>query len=226
MDTYELFRIQVEFKPGMGNPCRKFFGNWDATGFGNLDKSKLEALLAYCLHHQGLLPGKGPRISLAESHALNKDPSELDKLIANGYKIFHDEPINPDFLIGTVVRCLVSSQDRLLNGSLEFHCASELDKRYITEFFERCGINPERGRSSKILLVDLSMIDSSIINTADVLSKLCRNLGVNFTNPQSAKTTKDGVWMVSSLQYIKTELMKCGLSVVAKELFTALLHSS
>ena len=206
--------------------ARKFFGHWDAAGFGNLDKSKLEALLAYCLHHQGLLPGKGPRISLAESHALNKDPSELDKLIANGYKIFHDEPINPDLLIGTVVRCLVSSQDRLLNGSLEFHCASELDKRYITEFFERCGINPERGRNSKILLVDLSTIDNSIINTADVLSKFCRNLGINFTNPQSAKTTKDGVWMVSSLQTIRTELIRCGVSVVAKELFTALLHSS
>jgi len=204
--------------------AKKFFGHWDDAGFGNLDKSKLEALLAYCLHSQGILPAKGPRISLADSYALNKDPSELDKLIANGYKIFHKESINADQLIGTVMRCLISNQDRLLNGSLEFHCASELDKRYINEFFERCGINPERGRNSKILLVELSTIDSSIINAADVLSRICRNLGIKLSDPQDIKTEKGGAWMVSSMQTIRTELLKCGISVVTKELLTGLLH--
>ena len=206
--------------------AKKFFGHWDEAGFGNLDKTKLEALFAYCLHCQSILPANGTRITLAESHALNKDPSELDKLIANGYKIFHKEPINTDLIIGTVTRCLISSPDRLINGSLEFHCASELDKRYIIEFFERCGINPERGRNSKILLVDLSTIDSSIINAADVLSRFCGKLGIKFSIPQDVKTEKDGTWLVSSLQTIRTELVKCGISVVAKELFTGLLHSS
>lgn len=204
--------------------AKKFFGHWDDAGFGNLDKSKLEALFAYCLHHQGILPVQGSRISLAESHALNKDPSELDRLIANGYKIFHKEPIKADLIIDTVTRCLVSSQDRVLNGSLEFHCASELDKRYIVEFFERCGINPERGRNSKILFVDLSTIDGNVVNVVDVLSRFCGKLGIKFSMPQDSNADKNGTWLVASLQTFKTELVKCGISVVVKELLTGLLH--
>jgi len=151
-------------------------------------------------------------------------PSELDKLIANGDKAFHDDPINSDLLTGAVVRCLVSSHDHLSNGILEFHCVSQLDKRYLSEFFERCGINPEMGGNSKILLVHLSTINTSLISTADVLSNLCLNLGIRFAISQSGNTAEEGAWMVSGLQAIRTELVKCGVSLVAKELLAALSH--
>ena len=51
---------------------RNFFGHWEEVGFGNLDKAKLEDLLAYCLHIQGVIPADGFRITLVEAHALNK----------------------------------------------------------------------------------------------------------------------------------------------------------
>ena len=43
---------------------------------------KLDSLFAYCLHHSGILAASRSRMTLAESHALNKEPSGLDKLIA------------------------------------------------------------------------------------------------------------------------------------------------
>ena len=202
---------------------RNFFAHWEEAGFGNLDKTKLEALLAYCLHIQGVIPADGFRITLAEAHALNKEPADLDKLIAKGYTLFHKEPINTDLLIDTTLRCLISTQDRIVNGSLEFHCASELDKRYVMEFFERCGINPEQGRNSRILIVELSGIDSNRINASAVFNGLCAQLGV--INPKKAddSTDKGGRWFISCLQLSGPELFKSGVSVVARELFTRLL---
>ena len=49
---------------------RNFFGHWEEVGFGNLDKIKLEALFAYCVHIQGEIPADGLRITLAEAHTL------------------------------------------------------------------------------------------------------------------------------------------------------------
>jgi len=39
--------------------ARSFFGHWEDVGLGNLDKTKLEALLACCLHIQGVIPADG-----------------------------------------------------------------------------------------------------------------------------------------------------------------------
>ncbi len=79
--------------------ARSFFGRWEDVGLGNLDKTKLEALLAYCLHIQGVIPADGLRISLAEAHAPNKEPADLDKLIAKGYTLLHKDPISPIYLL-------------------------------------------------------------------------------------------------------------------------------
>lgn len=204
--------------------ARSFFGHWEDVGLGNLDKSKLEALLAYCLHIQGDIPADGLRITLAEAHAFNKEPADLDKLIAKGYTLFHKDPISTDLLIDTTLRCLVSTQDRLVKGSLEFHCASELDRRYVMEFFERCGINPEQGRNSKILIVELSGIDSKRINASAVFDGLCSQLGVN--NPQKVddSSEKGGKWLMRCFQLSGPELFKSGVSVVARVLLTRLLQ--
>jgi hypothetical protein len=42
--------------------AKNFFGHWEDTGFGNLDKSKLEALLIYCLHVQEVVPANGIKV--------------------------------------------------------------------------------------------------------------------------------------------------------------------
>ena len=89
----------------MGNPFKKFFGHWEKVGFGNLDKIKLEALLAYCLHIHGVIPADSLSITLTEAHALNKEPVDLDKLIAKGYTLFHKDLISTDLLIETTLRC-------------------------------------------------------------------------------------------------------------------------
>ena len=86
-------------------------GHWEEVGFGNLDKSKLEALLSYCLHIQGVIPSDGSRITLAEAHALNKELADLDKLIAKGYTFFNKETISTDPLIEITLRCLISTHD-------------------------------------------------------------------------------------------------------------------
>ena len=64
---------------------------------------------------------------------MNKEPDDLDKLIAKGYTLFHNEPIDTTVLLDETVRCLVSIKERVLMGNLEFHCVSELDRRFISE---------------------------------------------------------------------------------------------
>ena len=91
------------------------------------------------------------------------------------------------------------------------------------EFFERCGINPEQGRNSRILIVELSGIDSNRINASTVFNGLSAQLGM--INPKKADedTDKGGRWFISCLQLSAPELFKSGVSVVAHELFTRLL---
>ncbi len=52
------------------------------------------------------------------------------------------------------------------------------------EFFERCGINPEQGRNSKILIVELSDIDGNRIKASAVFDGLSSQLGAN--NPKKS----------------------------------------
>lgn len=84
--------------------AKAFFGNWENAGIGNLDKTKLEALLVYRLHVQEILPANGTRVSLAEAVALNKDVAEIDWLLVKGFTLFHKEPIDAQVLIDTSIR--------------------------------------------------------------------------------------------------------------------------
>jgi len=89
---------------------RNFFGQREEVGLGNLDKTKLEAILAYCLHIQGDIPADGFRITLGEAHVLNKEAADLGKLTAKGRTLFHKEPISTDLLIETPRRCPLYQQ--------------------------------------------------------------------------------------------------------------------
>lgn len=204
--------------------ARRFFGRWGDRGFGNLSQSKLEALLVYCLHTHGIIPDDGVRISLAKANALGKEPAELDRLIAKGYTLFHDEPASSEILLETALRCLVSSEERIISGRLEFHCLSLLDKRFVSEFFERCGINPEHGRNSKILLVDLASIDRSRINATAIFDGLCAQLQIQPPQPSAVSSETGGSWLVRCLQDSRQELVKIGITDVARELLSRFLH--
>lgn len=145
-------------------------------------------------------------------------------MIAKGYTLFHDEPASSEILLESALRCLVPSEERIINGRLEFHCASLLDKRFVSEFFERCGINPEYGRNSKILFVDLASIDRSRINATAIFDGLCAQLQVQPPQSSAVSSETGGSWMVRRLQYSKSELVKIGITVVARELLGRLLH--
>ena len=88
----------------------------------------------------------------------------------------------------------------------------------MTEFFERCGINPEQGRNSRILIVELSDIDSNRINASAVFNGLCAQLRVNNPKKADESTDKGGRWLISFLQLSAPELFKSGVSVVTREL--------
>lgn len=164
------------------------------------------------------------RISLAEANALGKEPAELDRLIAKGYTLFHDEPASSEILLETALRCLVSSEERIINGRLEFHCASLLDKRFVSEFFERCKINPEYGRNSKILRVDLASIDLTRINATSIFDGLCAQLQIQPAQSSAVSSDTGGSWLVRCLQDSRQELVKIGITVVTRELLSRLLH--
>lgn len=220
-------RSRIKFSGAWEELARTFFGHWEDVGFGNLDKTKLEALLIYCLHSQGILPANGFRVSLSEAVALNKDPAEIDRFLVKGFTLFHKDLIDTQQLIDAAVRCLVSSADRVINGSLEFHCSSLLDSRYVSELFERCGINPEQGRNSKILQVDLSTIDSSRINTIDIYNDLCTRLGISIpVDPMPSDDKGSGGWFVECLKLSKTEIAKVSIAVVVRELLSSLVHGA
>jgi hypothetical protein len=153
---------------------------------------------------------------------LNKEPVELDKLIAKGYTLFNKEPIDANILIEASLRCLVSNQDRLLRGSLEFHCVSELDRRYVNEYFERCGLLLERGRNARILIIELSGVDGSRFDFGALLYSLCRHIDLQPVEAEDKSSGRDGSWFVKCLQLAGPEVYKSGVAVFARELLTGL----
>lgn len=109
-------------------------------------------------------------------------------------------------------------------GGLEFHCVSELDKRYIDEYFERCGLLLERGRNSRILIMDLSAIDGSRNDSGSLLYSLCRHLDVHPEEVEQQSSGQDESWLLRCLQLTGPEIYKSGISVFARQLLLGLFH--
>lgn len=123
--------------------------------------------------------------------------------------MFHKEPIDAQVLINTAMRCHVSSPERVINGSLEYHCASKLDCLYISELFKRIDVNSKHGQNSKILHVDLSVLDSDRTNIIKMFQDICVCLEISIPIVHILSHEQcSGGWFVEWLKLSKTEIIK------------------